>query len=132
MHHGLNLLIAKWKAFLLFALPQCLLDLLVGQGEVLTMSRRFASKAQQIDFEPEYVEELRAMTPAAITRPQRYAALITEGDEVLDWREMAARYAGARLRVLPGGDHAISDFEQHLPWALQALGLAESACVGQA
>ncbi|MCY1549787.1 hypothetical protein D9M68_859820 [compost metagenome] len=51
MHHGLNLLIAKWKAFLLFALPQCLLDLLVGQGEVLTMSRRFASKAQQIDFE---------------------------------------------------------------------------------
>lgn len=88
--------------------------------------------ALQIDFKPEYVGELRAMTPAAITRPQRYAALIAEGDEVLDWREMAARYAGARLRVLPGGDHAISDFEQHLPWVLQCLGLAESACAGQA
>jgi predicted esterase YcpF (UPF0227 family) len=36
---------------------------------------------------------------------------------------MAARYAGTRLRVLPGGDHAISDFETHLPFVVGQLGL---------
>ncbi len=74
-------------------------------------------------FRPEFIAELRAMTPAVITRPQRYSALITQGDEVLDWREMAARYAGAHLHVLPGGDHAISDFDRHLPFVARRLGL---------
>ena len=53
--------------------------------------------------------------------------LIAQGDELLDWREMAARHAGANLRVLPGSDHALSDFDAHLPWVLQAIGLADRA-----
>jgi predicted esterase YcpF (UPF0227 family) len=82
--------------------------------------------ADSFYFRPEYVDELRVLTPPALTRPGRYAALIAQGDELLDWREMAARYAGcppARLRVLPGSDHALSDFAHELPWVLQALGL---------
>ena len=75
-------------------------------------------------FEPRYVDELRALTPAAITRPQRYAAVIAKGDELLDWREMRARYAGARIRLLEGSDHALSDFDAHLPWVVAQLGLA--------
>ena len=75
-------------------------------------------------FEPRFVDELRAMTPAAITRPQRYCAVIAKGDEVLDWREMSARYAGAAGTLLEGGDHALSDYESaHLPGVLAFLGL---------
>ena len=34
---------------------------------------------------------------------------------MLDWRDMSDRYPGSRLKILEGGDHALSDFEtQHL------------------
>ncbi len=74
-------------------------------------------------FEPGFVEELRALTPAAITRPERYHAVIARGDEVLDWREMSARYAGARIQLLPGGNHALSDFPDHIDAVMAFLGL---------
>lgn len=75
-------------------------------------------------FRPEYVDELRALTVPAITRPERYAALIAKGDELLDWREMCARYRGATIRLLEGSDHALSDFDDHLPWVVEQLQLA--------
>ena len=56
--------------------------------------------------------------------PQNYLAFIAKGDEVLDWREMAVRYAGAHLRLLEGGDHALSDFDAHVPAILDFLNLA--------
>ena len=66
-------------------------------------------------FGAEHVEQLRRMTPAALTNQPRTLVIIAKGDEVLDWREMAARHAGSQLVVLEGGDHALSDFAQHLP-----------------
>jgi predicted esterase YcpF (UPF0227 family) len=75
-------------------------------------------------FDARFVDELREMTPPSVTRPERYFAIIAKGDEVLDWREMTARYAGCRIKLLEGGDHALSDFEpQHLPDVLRWLGL---------
>jgi predicted esterase YcpF (UPF0227 family) len=74
-------------------------------------------------FTAAHVDELRAMTPAAITRAERYAAVIAKGDEVLDWREMSARYAGASTLLLEGSDHGLADFEQHLPFVLRFLQL---------
>ena len=74
-------------------------------------------------FRPEFVDELAALTPPAVTRPERYFAVIAKGDEVLDWREMAARYAGCRIKLLEGGDHALSDFDAHLPDVLAFLEL---------
>ena len=76
----------------------------------------FHDPAQHFFFRPEYIAELRALAVPAITRPERYAALIARGDEVLDWREMTARYPGAHIRLLDGSDHAISDFDDHLPF----------------
>lgn len=76
-------------------------------------------------FRPEYVDELRALTPPAITRPERYFAVVAKGDEVLDWREMTARYRGAAIRLLEGGDHALSDFDDHLPHLLRFLKLCD-------
>ena len=63
------------------------------------------------------------MTPARLTRPERYAAVIAKGDELLDWREMCARHTGATTLLLEGSDHALSDFEQHLPFVLHFLQL---------
>jgi uncharacterized protein len=75
-------------------------------------------------FRPEYVTQLRLQTPRAITRPERYLAIIAKGDEVLDWKEMSARYAGTQVHLLEGGDHALSDFDEHLPTVLKFFGLA--------
>jgi predicted esterase YcpF (UPF0227 family) len=79
--------------------------------------------AERFFFEPRYVDELRALTPAQITRPERYYAVIAQGDEVLDWREMCGRYPGAQIQLLEGGDHALSDFSDHMGQALGFLGL---------
>ena len=77
----------------------------------------------RFEFKAGCVAELEAMTPPALTRPERYLAVVAKGDEVLDWREMTARYAGARIKLLPGGDHALSDFDLHLPDVFAFLGL---------
>mgnify|MGYP003438811886 FL=1 len=76
-------------------------------------------------FKPEYVTQLRLMTPRAITRPERYFPVLAKGDEVLDWREMSDRYDSAPMRLIDGSDHAMSDFEAHLPHILQFLGLLD-------
>jgi predicted esterase YcpF (UPF0227 family) len=75
-------------------------------------------------FREEFIAELLAMTPLEITRPERYFAVIAKGDEVLDWREMTQRYAGAHLRLLEGSDHALSDFANDLPHLLDFLQLS--------
>lgn len=74
-------------------------------------------------FKAEFVAELRGLECRALACPENYLAVIAKGDEVLDWQEMHTRYAGAQLRVLEGGDHALSDFDDHLPSILAFLGL---------
>ena len=78
---------------------------------------------QHFFFRAEFIAELRAMTPAAIKHPERVLAIIAKGDELLDWREMTARYAGAHIHLIEGSDHALSDFDHHLPRLLQFLQL---------
>ncbi len=75
-------------------------------------------------FEPAYVQELRDLACPGLHDPQHYLAVIAKGDEVLDWREMHAHYAQAQVLLLEGGDHALSDFETHLPAVLAFLGLS--------
>ena len=66
-------------------------------------------------FQSSYIDELRALEVGPLANPARVLAVIAEGDEVLDGREMQARYPGSALRVVPrgapGSDHALSDFE---------------------
>jgi uncharacterized protein len=75
-------------------------------------------------FKPAFIDELRALNAGPLREPSHYLAVIAKGDEVLDWREMAARYAGACIELLEGGDHALSDFDMHLPLILDFLQLA--------
>lgn len=79
---------------------------------------------ERLYFRAEYIDELRALEGDPLTAPSRYLAVVAQGDELLDWREMQARYASARLRVVEGSDHALSDFDDHLPAVLAHLGLA--------
>jgi uncharacterized protein len=79
--------------------------------------------AERFFFRAEFVDELRTLTPATITRPERYFGVFAKGDELLDWREMASRYAGARMALLEGSDHALSDFDAQLPQVVFFLGL---------
>lgn len=74
-------------------------------------------------FRAEYIDELRTLAPPALTRPERYAAVIAKGDELLDWSEMTARHPGASTLLLEGSDHALSDFDQQLPFVLRFLHL---------
>ena len=66
--------------------------------------------AESFHFEPSFIGELRALEAGPLAHPERVFAIVAKGDEVLDWREMTARYPGSRIRLLEGGDHALSDF----------------------
>ncbi len=76
-------------------------------------------------FKSEFIAELRQIAPASLTKLQRYFAVIAKGDEVLSWVEMSARYAGCRVKLLEGGDHALTDYETvQWPEITAWLGLA--------
>lgn len=76
---------------------------------------------QHFIFEARFVDELIAQEITNISKPDRYFAVVAKGDEVLDWREMAGHYPGATIKLLPAGDHALSDYDQHLDAVLSFL-----------
>ncbi len=78
----------------------------------------------RFDFRPEYIAELQALDVRGRPPAGPELALIAQGDELLDWREMVARYPQARQIVLEGGDHALSDFPAHLASVAAFLNLA--------
>ena len=68
--------------------------------------------------EPYELTEAHLRDWAALYRqtitPQRYMLIVETGDELLDYRKALKRYAGAAQIVLPGGDHSLKSFPQHL------------------
>lgn len=66
------------------------------------------------EFKREYIGELAALKVDRITRPERYFLIAASGDEVLDYRQMVAHYAGARQVVIDGSDHAIPEFADYV------------------
>jgi len=87
--------------------PYASLAAYLGPQQNLYTGERYVLEAGHID-------ELRALDPAAITHPERYLLLTQTGDEVLDYREGVARFAGALQVVVQGGDHAFSNFADYL------------------
>ena len=76
-------------------------------------------------FRPEFITELHALECPGQPVPAQVLAIIAKGDEVLDWREMQQRYPGSRIRLLEGGDHALSDFDTaHIDTVFDFLQLA--------
>jgi predicted esterase YcpF (UPF0227 family) len=69
---------------------------------------------EPFEFKREYIDELAALKIERITRPERYFLLAATGDEVLDYRDMVAHYAGAHQHIIEGSDHAIPEFAQYV------------------
>ena len=115
-----------WRAVLLnpAVSPARDLEKYIGETSAWHSDERFF-------FEPRFIDELRTITPPELSRLDRYFAIIAKGDEVLSWVEMSARYRGCTVKLLEGGDHALSDFEQHLPDVMGFLGLPARATSGR-
>jgi uncharacterized protein len=68
---------------------------------------------ESYEFTATHVDELRALEVDAIT-PARYLLITATGDEVLDYRDGVARYAGCEQIIVPGSDHGLGDFSPYL------------------
>lgn len=78
---------------------------------------------QPFEFKQEYLAELDALAVEQISRPERYFLIAASGDEVLDYRDMLAHYAGARQHLIEGSDHAIGEFAEHVAPVLAFCGV---------
>jgi predicted esterase YcpF (UPF0227 family) len=74
----------------------------------------------ELKFQQADIERLAARQPAT---PEGLFAIVCKGDVVLNWREMQAFCAGGTIRLLPGSDHAISDFDDHIDDVFAFMGL---------
>lgn len=101
----------QWRVGLLNPAVDPARDLAAYIGE----QRYWHHPEEAFYFQPEYVQELRALRPDTLPHPTRWFALLAKGDELLDWREMLARYGLGRVLLLSASDHALSDFERWLP-----------------
>ena len=77
---------------------------------------------ETFEFTAGHVAQLHALEMPRVT-PGRYLLMVETGDEVLDYRQAVARYAGCRQVVLEGGDHSFTRFPDCLPQLLEFCGL---------
>ena len=108
------------KAVLLNPAVQAARDLAQYVGEQTS----WHDPKERFVFVPASVDELRALQGGPVADPQRVFAVIAKGDEVLDWREMTGRYPGARIKLVEGSDHALTDFDEHIDEVFSFLDLA--------
>ena len=106
-----------------YALKTVLVNPAIRPYELLSQAlgpQRNLYTAEQYELTPAHIEELRALEVATIT-PERYLLITRTGDEVLDYRDGVAKYAGCEQIVEPGGDHGFGDFDRYLDRALAFL-----------
>ena len=69
-----------------------------------------------------HLEGWRALVVERID-PELYLLLLETGDEVLDWRDAARKYEGARTAIRDGGDHSLQSFPEHIGRILEFAGM---------
>ena len=69
-----------------------------------------------------HLEGWRALVVERVD-PEKYLLLLETGDEVLDWREAARKYEGARAAIRAGGDHSLQSFREHIGRILAFAGM---------
>ena len=74
------------------------------------------------ELTPAHLEGWRRLLVERID-PERYLLLLETGDEVLDWREAARKYEGARMVIRQGGDHSLQSFPEHIARILAFAGI---------
>jgi hypothetical protein len=73
-----------------------------------------------------HLEGWRALVVERID-PERYLLLLETGDDVLDWRDAARKYEGARTAIRDGGDHSLQSFPDHIGRILAFAGASPRA-----
>jgi len=99
--------------------PHAGLKALLGPQQNLHTGERY-------ELTREHLEGWRALAVERVD-PERYLLLLETGDEVLDWREAARKYEGARMVVRDGGDHTLKSFPEHIPRILAFAGILPRA-----
>lgn len=89
-------------------------------GKFIGPQRNFHS-GEAFDFTPAHAAQLKAQVRRPT--PSRYWLLQEAGDEVLDYRQAQAFYAGCRQTLLPGGDHSFTQFPSYIPQILEFAGI---------
>ena len=72
----------------------------------------------------EHFTELEDLSVTRLSRMDRYFLLMRSGDELLDWHDAVARYAGAWQYVLGGGNHGWEDIDDEIPSMLRFARIA--------
>ena len=111
---------ARCKSVLLNPAVQPARDLARHIGEQTT----WQNPAERFYFLPQYIAQLQALDMRGRPPAGPELAIIAQGDEVLDWQEMAARYPQARQMIQEGGSHALDNFSDYLAPVVAFLGLA--------
>lgn len=75
-----------------------------------------------VKVERRHLQELLDLRVDTLRHPERFYLLAATGDEVLDYREMVASCPGARIRVIEGSDHGISEFADYVDEVLDFCG----------
>lgn len=78
---------------------------------------------EEIEFVPQYLRALEDMRVGRLTGMSRYFLMAASGDEVLDFDQMTRTYAQAHQLRLSGSDHAMTEFDDFLPYLLLFLGV---------
>jgi predicted esterase YcpF (UPF0227 family) len=76
---------------------------------------------EPFDFKAEYIDQLQALQVNRICNPEHYFLIAAKGDELLDWKEMADFYSGAKQLILEGSNHGIADYATHLPAVIEFI-----------
>jgi predicted esterase YcpF (UPF0227 family) len=81
-------------------------------GEVGIQTNLYTGET--FEFKPEYVEQLEDLQDPGPFGPEDCWLLVETGDEILDYRDALATYAGARQTVVEGGDHNFRSFPKYV------------------
>lgn len=63
----------------------------------------------------QHINILKQLHVSVLQDPLRYKVLLQRGDETLNYKLAAAKYASSYLHIEDGGDHSFVDYERHLP-----------------
>jgi uncharacterized protein len=78
---------------------------------------------ENFEFTTTHIAQLTEMFVSQISAPSRYFLIVETGDEVLDYSAAVEYYQGAAQLVMPGGDHELKSFTQHIETVLQFAGI---------
>jgi uncharacterized protein len=82
------------------------------------------------ELTPAHFSDLARFRVDRIAHPERFFLLVRTGDELLDWRQAVAHYAGAWQFVAGGGTHGWEDIDDEIASILRFAGCDVGASRG--